>query len=54
MAGSHSSAEMTKLFDLLNACNTDPEREEYFCFWIAEKSLPEAHKVGRGKDITPL
>lgn len=44
-AGGQVSSEMAKLFDLLNACSSDPEMEENFFFWIAEKSLSKGRKV---------
>lgn len=44
-AGGQVSSEMAKLFGLLNACSNDPEMEENFFFWIAEKSLSKGLKV---------
>eukprot|EP00803_Ostreobium_quekettii_P010865 evm.model.scf_2103.3 EVM.evm.TU.scf_2103.3 scf_2103:23942-28173(-) len=44
-AGGRMSTEMAKLYELLNACNSEPDTEDNFHFWIAEKSLPKGLEV---------
>jgi len=44
-AGGHVSTEVAKLYDLLNACSSEPDTEDNFHFWIAEKSLPKGLEV---------